>query len=458
MSHGLPEWLTTALAFVAALAILIFIHELGHYTVARLVGVKILRFSIGLGRPLWRWAGGQDRTEWVVSAIPLGGYVRMLDEREGPVAPVDLARAFNRQSLAARSAIVLAGPLANLLLAWLLFGLLYGVGLPEPRACFAAPKAGSLAAQAGVRGGDCLVRLGGQATVTWSSMVVRWASEAQETTPLVWDIQRQSGQAYQATLPANGVTQSPNQGLAALGLFPWAPTLLPIIGHVVANSAAAQAGIRAGDRIMTVAGKPIGQWEDLVRTIEPLAQTVTLVTLVRQQHRLSLTLVPHAVSLPNGTMVGRIGVAPYVSDDVRQRLMVTVQDKPLAALGHGAKQVYQLTRLSLISLAEMVTGRGSWDDLGGPMRIASLAGQTARLGIIPYVQFIALISLSLGILNLLPIPLLDGGHLLYHALEFVRGKPLSASTMAWVQQIGLIMLVGMMGFSFYNDWQHFINH
>jgi regulator of sigma E protease len=230
-----------------------------------------------------------------------------------------------------------------------------------------------------------------------------------------------------------------------------------VIGRVIAGSAAARAGLQVGDRIMAVANQPITDWQQLVQVIEPRAQQVTRLEVRRGTGQVTLTVVPQAVSLPSGKTVGRMGITPQISDTLRQQWTVMQSDPPLRALRHGFRQSWKLGQLSLVSLIHLVSGRGSWDDVGGPVRIASMAGESARLGLIPYLEFIAVVSLSLGILNLMPIPVLDGGHLLYHALEFVRGRPLSDAMMARTQQWGLLLLLGMMGFSFYNDLRQFFN-
>lgn len=442
-------------AFIVALGVLVVFHEWGHYVAARLLGVKVLRFSIGLGPVLWRRHWGTDQTEWAVSLLPLGGYVRMLDEREGAVRPEERERAFNRQSLGARSLIVLAGPLANLLLTWLIFSALYMVGLPAPRACFAEPVAGTPAALAGVRAGDCWVDASGVAQNSWQDMELSIAEYSAAGT-LDLQVQGTDGQRHDDRLmrvPAMaGAT-----GSDAWGLQPWNPPLVPVIGRVVAGSAAARAGLQVGDRIMAVANQPITDWQQLVQVIEPRAQQVTRLEVRRGTGQVTLTVVPQAVSLPSGKTVGRMGITPQISDTLRQQWTVMQSDPPLRALRHGFRQSWKLGQLSLVSLIHLVSGRGSWDDVGGPVRIASMAGESARLGLIPYLEFIAVVSLSLGILNLMPIPVLDGGHLLYHALEFVRGRPLSDAMMARTQQWGLLLLLGMMGFSFYNDLRQFFN-
>lgn len=450
--NGISPSIGTLAAFVLALGILIVFHEWGHYAAARSLGVKVLRFSIGLGPVVMRRRWGKDQTEWVVSLIPLGGYVRMLDEREGPVAPEEQSRAFNRQSLATRSLIVFAGPLANLVLTWLLFSFLYGIGLPGQRACFGQPQPETPAARAGVQAGECWVSEEGSPQ-SWQQLELRVAGHANTLTMWVQGIQ---GQRHERQLKAPPSLHG-NAGVASWGLQPWNPPLAPVVGQVVSGSAAARAGLQVGDRIVAVGSLEITQWAQLVKSIESRAEQITPLRVRRNAQFLNLTVVPQAVTLSSQKTVGRIGIAPLISEQQRQQWTIIQRDAPLQALWHGATQTCRLGWLSLVSLGEMVSGQGSWDDLGGPVRIASLAGQSARLGVIPYLEFLAMISLSLGILNLLPIPILDGGHLLYHALEYLMGRPLSASVMARAQRMGLLLLLGMMGLSFYNDLRHFFN-
>lgn len=450
--NGISPSVGTIAAFVLALGILIVFHEWGHYAAARSLGVKVLRFSIGLGPVVMRRRWGKDQTEWVVSLIPLGGYVRMLDEREAPVAPEEQSRAFNRQSLAARSLIVFAGPLANLVLTWLLFSFLYGIGLPGQRACFGQPQPETPAASAGIRAGECWVSEKGTPQ-SWQQLELRVAGHTDTLNLWVQDIQ---GSRHERQLKAPASPHG-NARVTAWGLQPWNPPLAPVVGQVVSGSAAARAGLQVGDRIVAVGGLEITQWAQLVKSIESRAEQITPLRVIRNTQLLNLTVVPQAVTLSSQQTVGRIGIAPLITEQQRRQWTVVQQDPPLQALWHGATQTWRLGGLSLVSLGEMVSGQGSWDDLGGPVRIASLAGQSARLGVIPYLEFLAMISLSLGILNLLPIPILDGGHLLYHALEYLMGRPLSASVMARTQRMGLLLLLGMMGLSFYNDLRHFFN-
>ncbi|NDU85335.1 MAG: RIP metalloprotease RseP [Ferrovum sp.] len=448
------------MAFLLALGGLILFHEWGHYGVARLLGVKVLRFSVGFGRPLWKRRWGKDGTEWVIGMLPLGGFVRMLDEREGPVPAAELSRAFNRQSLWRRSAIVAAGPLANFMLAWILFSLLYMVGVPGLRPCLDEPAAGSLAAQAGLHAGQCVEQVAGRPIHSWQEFQTRWVDIQLKHLPftILTRDQTQHTENHVIQISAMNAAALGDEALERMGLVPWNPPLPPIIGRVVPKSVAARAGFLQGDHILTLGGQSVSNWMQVVQLIENHPQSVLAVQVLRDGQVKEFTVIPQSVALPTGRSVGRIGVSPDFPADLRAKLWVTEQYSASQALWRGGEKTLMLTQMTFRTFWNMLSGQASWDNLGGPVRIASIAGESARLGLIPYLQFIALISLSLGVLNLLPIPLLDGGHLLYHALEWIRGKPLSPGFVNSAQQVGFVMLVILMGFSFYNDLQHFINH
>ncbi len=444
-------------AFLLALSCLIFIHELGHFVVARWVGVKVLRFSIGLGRPIWR-RQAKNGTEWVVALLPLGGYVRMLDEREGPVSPQEVHQAFNRKSLAQRSAIVVAGPLANFLLAWSLFSLLYVLGIPGQRPCLDAPETGTLAWHAGIRAGECVLRLEGKAIRTWQDFELEWPRVVRREGEVRLVTRNDRGQEEVHRLVTAQVNAAAEEGVEGSGFHLWTPPLPPVVGQVIPDSVADKAGLKPLDRLLRVAGQPVETWAQVVRIVEAHPQAVVEIELARASQTRAVQLIPRAVDLPNGRRIGRIGISPQVTEAMRREWTVLDQDPPSTALWHGAVKTWSLTLLTLNSFGQLLTGQASLDNLGGPVRIASLAGDSARLGLLPYLQFMALISISLGVLNLLPIPLLDGGHLLYHAVEWVRGRPLSAEILNLTQRWGFFLLAGLMVFSFLNDLRHFFNH
>jgi regulator of sigma E protease len=382
----------------------------------------------------------------------------MLDEREGPVSPREIHQAFNQKSLAQRSAVVVAGPLANFLLAWLLFSLLYALGIPGQRPCLDAPEPGTLAWKAGIRAGECVSSLEGGAIRTWQDFELEWPGVVRGRGTVTLVTRNDQGQEEVHPLATAQVTSATEEGVEGSGFHLWTPPLPPVVGQVIPDSVADKAGLKPLDRLLRVAGQPVETWVQVVRIVENHPQAVVEIELQRAGQTRRVQVIPRAVELPNGHQIGRIGISPQVTEAMRRQWTVLDKDSPLRALWHGAVKTGSLTLLTLNSFGQMITGQASLDNLGGPVRIASLAGDSARLGLLPYLQFMALISISLGVLNLLPIPLLDGGHLLYHAVEWVRGRPLSAEIMSLTQRFGFFLLAGLMVFSFLNDLRHFFNH
>ena len=442
----------TVLAFLVALGVLIVVHEYGHYLAARICNVKVLRFSIGFGRPLAVWRRGRDATEWAIAAVPFGGYVKMLDEREGPVEPQELARAFNRQSVWRRFFIVAAGPVFNFLFAIAVYAGLFMHGLPEARPVAAEPPAGSLAHAAGVRAGDTVRAAGGKSVATWQELRWRVIQAALERESLPLEVARERGELVTLTLdlgafPAADVE---SDALERIGLRLYRPPLEPLLGTVVPGSAAERAGLRAGDRVTQAGGKPVAVWDDLVRAVREHPGRPLRLAVEREGAHLSLEVVPEAVS-SGATRIGRIGAAPRVDAAHVERILVRVQHGPLEALAKGCEKTWEIALFSLKMLGKMLLGEVSWKHLSGPVTIADYAGQSAQMGWISYATFLALISVSLGVLNLLPVPLLDGGHLMYYAVEIIRGSPVSERAMELGQRVGLALLLFMMAFAFYND-------
>jgi regulator of sigma E protease len=443
--------MTTLLSFLFALALLVFIHELGHYSVARWCGVKVLRFSIGFGKPLLTWRVGPDRTEWSLSPIPLGGYVKMLDEREdGGVDPKDAHRAFNRQSLAKRSAIVIAGPAANFLLAIALYGVLAMSGLQEPAPVLGAPPAGSAASAAGIVDGDRVLAVDGSPVASFNDLRLRMIDGIVEKRPVQLRVSDGGGERTVAidtrSLPEGELERDFTR---SLGMELRAGAVL--VGNVVGGSAAAAAGVQPGDEIVSIDNQPIRRARDLIDTVRASADKPLQFTVRRDGAEVRLEVIPRGEneSLPGeaGSMrVGKIGAA------LQQRVeMVTVDLGPVDALAHGAQKTWEMSIFSLRMLGKMVTGDLSWKNLSGPVAIADFAGQSAKIGWFAYVAFLALISVSLGVLNLLPVPVLDGGHLVYYALEAIKGRPLSERFMQVTQRVGLAMVAGLMIVALFND-------
>ena len=442
----------TITAFVFALGVLIVIHEYGHYLVARLCGIKVLRFSVGFGRPLWKVRRGRDRTEWVIAALPLGGYVKMLDEHEGPVAPEELHRAFNRQSVWRRIAVVVAGPAANLLLAIAFYWALFVGGVQEAKPVLAAPEPGTVAEASGIARGETILKINGEPVASWQQ--VRWqllqlAVERQPARLEVIDAkQRLTWRTLDLSrFDLEGFDSDP---LARLGLRLNRPDVAPIIGTVVPGSVAEAGGLRAGDRVISIDGGAILVWEDVVKAVRAHPAETLQLQILREGNRIEIRLRPEAVQ-QNGERFGRIGAAPQVDAGAMKDLVATVRYAPWPALALAFERTWETSAFSLKMLGKMAIGEVSWKNLSGPVTIADYAGQSAQLGIGAYVAFLALISISLGVLNLLPIPLLDGGHLLYYLVEIFKGSPLSERAMELGQRLGLTLLLSLMAFAFYND-------
>ena len=437
--------------FVIALGALVFFHEYGHYFVARLCGVKVLRFSIGFGKPLLQWHTGADRTQWVLAGIPLGGYVKMLDEREGEVAPEELPRAFNRQNVYKRIAIVAAGPLANLLLAVVLYWALFVHGTEELRARVqVVPE--TLAAQAGLVDGEEILRVEDEAVQSGSEM--RWAllRRALENAPTEITVRTPEGDVRQAVIDFAPLDLNSGDAdlLARAGLTPWDPPTPPVIGEVQPDSAAERAGLRAGDRFVAMDDQPLQTWRDLVEYVADHAGATVQARIERdgQQETVPVTL----DTVPNSDPPrGRIGVKIQLSQDVLDQMFTQVSYPVGTALARALARTWDTSVLSLKMIGRMFLGEVSWKNLSGPITIADFAGKSAQMGWMPYLSFVALISISLGVLNLLPIPVLDGGHLLYYAAEIIKGSPVSERALELGQRIGLALLAVMMILAFYND-------
>jgi regulator of sigma E protease len=442
----------TLVAFIIALGLLIVVHEYGHYLVARLCGVKVLRFSVGFGRPLFARKIGADGTEWVVAAIPFGGYVKMLDEREGDVAPHEAPRAFNRQSVWRRFAIVAAGPLANFLFAIAAYAGLFMYGLPEARPVLGAPPAGSVAAAAGLRAGDTVRAAGGEPLATWQELRWRVLQSALQREPLRLEIVDEKGHLRDVQLdlrsfPADDVEAD---ALERIGLRLHRPPLEPVIGQLVRGGAAERAGLAPGDRVLAADGRPLDTWDELVSAVQARPEMPLALTLERDGARRTVEVVPAAVAA-GAKKIGRIGAAPRVPPAHADRMLVRVQYGLGESLWRASAKTGDIAVFSLKMLGRMLLGEVSWKHLSGPVTIADFAGQSAALGWVSYLTFLALISISLGVLNLLPIPLLDGGHLMYYAIEIVKGAPVSERAMELGQRVGLALLLVMMAFAFYND-------
>jgi regulator of sigma E protease len=442
----------TIASFLVALAILITAHEFGHFWVARKLGVRVLRFSIGFGTPLLRWVGRRDGTEYVIASLPLGGYVKMLDEREEAVPQSELHRAFNRQALWKRSAIVAAGPIFNFLLA---IGLYWGVlvvGEEGSRPIIGTVAADSAAEAAGFAAGDELLEVAERPTPTWEAAVFALVSEAMDAEDLAVRVREASGaEAVRwldgATLA--GLTETPAI-LGNIGLDPARPVIAPILAEVLEDGAARRAGIEAGDRIVAAAGEPIDTWGQLVEIIRSNPETPVPFVIERDGTQLELTVTPTSV-VEDGQSIGQIGVAVDIPEDLDERYRVIVRLGPVEAIGAAFEKTGDTTALMLRMIGRMLTGSASIENLSGPIAIAETAGKTASYGVTSFIKFLAIVSISLAVLNLLPVPVLDGGHLLFFLIEWIKGSPLSEQAQIWGQNIGILVLAVLITFAVYLD-------
>ncbi len=450
--------LITLLAFGFALGSLIVVHEFGHYLAARLCNVKVLRFSVGFGRVVVSRRYGKDGTEWALAAFPLGGYVKMLDEREGDVAEQDLPRAFNRQSVYRRIVIVVAGPLANFLLAIVLYWFIFMHGVPGIKPVIGAVAPDSPAAQAQFAVGETITKIGPDAVVTWQD--ARWLllKHAVERGSVVLEVQNERAEIHSRRLDMSRLQTADLDGdfLRALGFARLQPPLPPVIGRVIPGGAAERSGLLANDEILAVDHAPVQRWEQVVAAISASPQRELMLDIKRADTTLQVKITPDAV-IENAGRIGRIGVAARVDAVAMRQYLVEVRYSPWMSLGKALERTWDTSIFSLRMLGKMMVGEISLKNLSGPITIADYAGQSAQIGWVSYLVFLALISISLGVLNLLPIPLLDGGHLMYYMLEIVKGSPVSIKAMEIGQQVGMGFLVLLMAFALYNDITRLFN-
>ena len=448
------------LAFVLTLGVLISVHEYGHYRVAVACGVKVLRFSIGFGRVLWRRQPTPGGTEYVVCALPLGGYVKMLDEREGPIGPDELDRAFNRKPLWQRAAIVAAGPAANLLLAIALSATAHWIGTDEAKAVMGAPQSSGMAERAGLRSGDWARE--------WSSDGNEW-HELRSMTDLRWEVtqsvlraaplqiavtDRDGRGRHIVTLPLDtlGTTDIDAKLSQRIGLGQAFSE--PVLGEVRVGEAGARSGLRSGDRVLSVDGRVLVDASTLREAIRASGRDGQARTMQwqieRAGQRISVSVVP-TIASEDGQQIGRLGIAAGQAPE-----MVTVRYGVFEGGAQAVAQTWQMSTLTLKVLGKMAIGQASLKNLSGPLTIADYAGQSVRLGLAFYLTFLAGVSISLGVLNLLPLPVLDGGHLMYYLFEGVTGRPVSELWLDRLQRGGVAIMLMMMSLALYNDVARFL--
>jgi len=444
--------LITVLGFLVALGVLVTIHEFGHFYVARRCGVKVLRFSIGFGKPLWTWTDKQG-TDYTLSPIPLGGFVKMLDERESQVPEALQGQTFNGKGVWQRIAIVAAGPIANFILAIVLFSLMLLPGTRDVAPVIGEVIAGSVAEKAGLEAGQEIVSVDGAATPTWQDFHRQLLNRLGESGTIHFTVRYpESTLEYQSEAPLDEWLKGADEPnpVEGIGVKLYRPAFTPVIAQVLPESPAAAAGIQAGDLIVSADGQDMLGWMNWVSYVRERPEQVLSVVLERRGERLLVNLMPKRTSLESGEVVGQVGLAPkrpeWPKDMLRTREYTVFE----ALLG-GAEKTWETSAFVLLSLKKLVVGQISTKNLSGPITIAKVAGASAKAGITYYLGFMALLSVSLGVFNLLPIPVLDGGHLFYYLIEVVKGSPVAEKVQLVGYQMGLVLVLGVMVLALYND-------
>jgi regulator of sigma E protease len=453
----------TLIAFIVTIGILVTIHEYGHFQVARWCGVKVLKFSVGFGKPLWSKTFGKDKTEFVLAAIPLGGYVKMLDENElkgeeNPVAYAEseLQRAFNRQSVWKRIAIVLAGPVANLLLAIVLYWGLFMLGVTGMRPIIGVVDENSLAAQASLKSGEIIQKVAGKPVATWQE--ARWAllEESLESKTVEIEATNNNNELLQHTLSFEGIDNDAEiDVLKKIGLEPIKPNIPAVIGEILPDSAAEKAGFKPNDKILRIDGVEMDDWEQVVNNIKDNPSKPLQFELLRDQKIVRITATPEPIEEGDET-VGRMGAGVKLEQTESSKFLITLNYSPLLSLQKAIIKTWDTSIFSLKMLGKMLTGQLSLKGISGPVTIADYAGQSANLGLKVFLGFLALVSISIGVLNLLPIPVLDGGHLMYYIVEIFKGSPVSERTMLAGQKLGFALLGLLMTIALFNDFNRLI--
>jgi len=443
------------LAFIVAIGILVTVHEFGHFWVARKLGVKVLRFSVGFGKPLWLRKWGVDQTEYVIAAIPFGGYVKMLDEREGEVEEHELARAFNQKSVWRRIAIVIAGPAFNFLFAILAYYLIFLVGVSGVKPVIGEISNPSPAYTAGVQQGDLILAVNGIETSSWERARFAMLEESVSADQIVLQVQGRDLQIRDKVIDIKelGLLKEEQINLLRdLGIAAWRPDIPPVIDQVLPDGAARQAGLIAEDKVLSLDNIVILNVTQWVNHIRANPETEMTLRVLRDGEEIELTITPRSRT-EAGETFGYIGVQNRIEipESVRREMMVTERYGPLKGMVEAVDKTWRMSWLTLRVLGKLVTGEASVRNLSGPITIAHYAGVSARIGLEPFLGFLAIISISLGVLNLLPVPMLDGGHLFYYLVEVFKGSPVSEQIEIIGQKIGILLLFGLMSIAIYND-------
>lgn len=448
------DFLHTFFYFVITIGVLVSFHEFGHFWTARKVGVKVLRFSVGFGKVLWSYQKKSDTTEYVLSAIPLGGYVKMVDEREGEVKEDDFPFAFNRQPLWARMAIVVAGPVFNLVLAVFLFWCVLVTGETGIKPILGKVEQGTLAASAGFKEDEEIISVDDKLTPTWTeAMAVIFTSALDGNKDIKVTVKDLNDEQSNRVLKLSGSDiQSSEILYKNLGFKPWSPTLKPVIGNVLPESSALRAGLLKGDLILSADNIVIKDWLQLVDIVKSHPNVTISLKIERDGVELPINIIPKSVQI-NQKLEGKIGASVSVPEDLIKSVSVKYSLSPLQAIPVSLETTWYYSVTTIKMMGKMLIGKTSVDNLSGPISIAQYAGQSASMGLVAFMKFMALLSVSLGILNLLPIPVLDGGHLLFFIIEGIKGSPVSEKIQSFFQQVGMLFLMGLMALAMVLDVQ-----
>ena len=430
--------------FLVAVFILVTFHELGHFSVARLLGVGVSKFSVGFGKTLYSYRSRRSGTEYVLGVLPLGGYVKFIDEREDHVDPRDLPYAFNRQKLWVRAAIVIAGPGANFILAIFFYWLVFGIGVPGVEPVIGYVEPGSSAEAVGLQRGDRIARINGRKVRSWGEHRYYLLNQVEAGKTLTFAIVTPTGRNKTVSIESSRSQSGQLNPLVLEEQIGVLPRLAPIVGTLIAGEVADASGIKVNDRFMVVDGITINGWRDVVKTISSRPEQATRVSVLRNGSLKTIVVVPKAIHSLD-SVVGRIGVGPANHVDVVVRLGAG------EAINRAVEATWLLSKLTVGMIVQMVQGKESTKNIGGPLSIAKYAGASAQYGLTAFLTFLAILSISLGILNLLPIPVLDGGHLVYFIIEAIKGGPVSEAFMYRSQQLGFAVLAVLISFALYND-------
>ncbi len=450
----MSSFLTSIVAFSVAITVLVAVHEFGHYWVARRAGIKVLRFSIGFGKPLWRRHFGSDNTEFVFSAIPLGGYVKMLDEREAPVAESEKERSFNQASVPWRMAVLVAGPLANFIFAIIAYWVMFMAGVPGVKPVVGAVAADSIAAESGLQSGDRILEVGGRETPTWEAAMLFILDDMLDDGVVSLRLEPAAGGSdRRVDLRVGGREEEltrPGELFTGLGFAPWRPHWPAVLEVVTPGGPAERGGLRPGDQIVSGDGEVLADWPELVNFLRTRPGREVDLGVIRGSESLAVRVAVEAVT-EGDQEFGRVGIQGSAPPEYPESMRAMQRFGPIAAIGAATAKTWEMSALTLRMLWKMLQGVVSPRNISGPINIAQYAGFSASIGVSAFVSFLAIVSISLGLINLMPVPMLDGGQLVYQAVELVKGKPVSEKTQIVGQQIGIFLLILLMTFAFYND-------